>query len=64
MDWYNTLGPYPRLSKYERLSSYIERAGGVKENADLSGAILYRKKTQFFRDNVTSKVAIFNRFNW
>ncbi len=50
-------GPYPRLSKYERLSSYIERAGGVKENADLSGAILYRKKTQFYRDNVTNKVA-------
>ena len=50
-------GPYPRLSKYERLSSYIERAGGVKENADLSGAILYRKKTQFFRENVTNKVA-------
>lgn len=50
-------GPYPRLSKYERLSSYIERAGGIKENADLSGAILYRKKTQFFRENVTNKVA-------
>jgi protein involved in polysaccharide export with SLBB domain len=50
-------GPYPRLSKYERLSSYIERAGGIKENADLTGAILYRKKTQFFRENVTTKVA-------
>lgn len=49
-------GPYPRLSKYERLSSYIERAGGIKENADLSGAILYRKKTQYYRDNVTKKV--------
>ncbi len=49
-------GPYPRLNKYERLSSYIERAGGIKENADLGGAILYRKKTQYFRDNVTSKV--------
>jgi protein involved in polysaccharide export with SLBB domain len=48
-------GPYPRLSKYERLSSYIARAGGIKENADLSGAILYRKKTQFYRDNVTKK---------
>ncbi len=48
-------GPYPRLSKYERLSSYIERAGGIKENADLSGAILYRKKTQYYRDNVTKK---------
>ena len=50
-------GPYPRLSKYERISSYIQRAGGIKENADLSGAILYRKKTQFFRENVTAKVA-------
>jgi protein involved in polysaccharide export with SLBB domain len=50
-------GPYPRLSKYERLSSFIERAGGIKENADLSGAILYRKKTQYFRENVTNKVA-------
>ncbi|MEO7308186.1 MAG: SLBB domain-containing protein [Ferruginibacter sp.] len=48
-------GPYPRLSKYERLSSYIQRAGGIKENADLSGAILYRKKTQFYRDNVANK---------
>lgn len=50
-------GPYPRLNKYERLTSYIERAGGIKENADLSGAILYRKKTQYFRDNVTNKVS-------
>jgi polysaccharide biosynthesis/export protein len=50
-------GPYPRLSKYERLSSYIARAGGLRENADLSGAILYRKKTQYYRDNVTNKVA-------
>lgn len=50
-------GPYPRLSKSERISSYIDRAGGVKEEADLSGAILYRKKTQFFRENVTNKVA-------
>jgi protein involved in polysaccharide export with SLBB domain len=48
-------GPYPRLSKYERLSSYIARAGGIKENADLSGAILYRRKTQFFRENVANK---------
>jgi polysaccharide biosynthesis/export protein len=49
-------GPYPRLDKKERLSSYIERAGGIKENADLGGAILYRKKTQYFRENVTKKV--------
>jgi polysaccharide biosynthesis/export protein len=50
-------GPYPRLDKYERLSSYIERAGGLTENADLSGAILYRKKIQYFRDNITDKAA-------
>ena len=35
-------GFYPRLNKYERLSSYIERAGGTMENANLGGAILYR----------------------
>ncbi|MBL0145100.1 MAG: SLBB domain-containing protein [Chitinophagaceae bacterium] len=49
-------GPYPRLDKHERLSSYIARAGGIRELADLSGAILYRKKTQYYRDNVTKKV--------
>jgi protein involved in polysaccharide export with SLBB domain len=36
-------GFYPRLNQNERLSSYIERAGGLMENANLSGAILYRK---------------------
>lgn len=50
-------GPYPRLDKNERLSSYIERAGGITELADLSGAILYRKKIQYFRDNITKKAA-------
>jgi polysaccharide biosynthesis/export protein len=49
-------GPYPRLNKNERLSSYIARAGGLREQADVSGAILYRKKTQYYRDNVTKKV--------
>ncbi|MEO5985140.1 MAG: SLBB domain-containing protein [Ferruginibacter sp.] len=42
-------GPYPRLDKYERLSSYIARAGGVRENANLSGALLYRKKKDIFK---------------
>jgi protein involved in polysaccharide export with SLBB domain len=37
-------GQYPRLDKYERLSSYIERAGGLTENADVSGAVLMRRK--------------------
>jgi protein involved in polysaccharide export with SLBB domain len=49
-------GPYPRLSKTEHLSSYIDRAGGITQNADLSGAILYRKKVQYFRENVTKNV--------
>jgi polysaccharide biosynthesis/export protein len=52
----NYPGPYPRLNKHEHLSSYIDRAGGIKENADLTGAILYRKKVEYFRENVTSKV--------
>jgi protein involved in polysaccharide export with SLBB domain len=43
-------GLYPRLNKYEKLSSYIERAGGFKENADLGGAILYRRKMDFSRE--------------
>ena len=48
-------GLYPRLGKYERLSSYIQRAGGVLENANISGAILYRRKTDFYRDKILSK---------
>lgn len=49
-------GPYPRLDKNERLTSYIDRAGGVLENADLTGAILYRKKIQYYLENVTKNV--------
>ena len=48
-------GVYPRLDKYERISSYIERAGGLLENANISGAILYRKKTDFYRDKIVVK---------
>ncbi len=43
-------GFYSRLDKYERLSSYIERAGGIKDNANLEGAILLRKKTKDLRE--------------
>jgi protein involved in polysaccharide export with SLBB domain len=43
-------GLYPRLNKYEKLSSFIERAGGFKDNADLSGAVLFRRKTEFLRE--------------
>jgi protein involved in polysaccharide export with SLBB domain len=45
-------GLYPRLSKYERISSYLERAGGVQENANLAGAVLFRKKTDLFREKI------------
>ena len=43
-------GLYPRLNKYEKLSSYIARAGGFKENANLSGALLFRRKTADVRE--------------
>lgn len=48
-------GPYPRLNKYETLSSFIARAGGLKENANQSGAILYRKKNIGIRQDMFSK---------
>ncbi|MDQ6758051.1 MAG: SLBB domain-containing protein, partial [Bacteroidota bacterium] len=50
-------GPYPRLNKYETLSSFITRAGGLKDNANLSGAILYRKKNIGVREDIYSKIA-------
>lgn len=51
-------GYYPRLNKYERLSSFIARAGGLKENANISGAVLFRNKTDLLRENVVEKVQI------
>ena len=48
-------GAYPRLNKYETLSSFIARAGGIKENANLSGAILYRKKNIGIRQDMYSR---------
>ena len=48
-------GLYPRLNKYERLSSFIDRAGGLQDNADISGAILYRNKNELFREKVVEK---------
>ena len=43
-------GLYPRLNKYEKLSSYIARAGGFKDNANLSGALLFRRKPADVRE--------------
>lgn len=51
-------GLYPRLSKYERISSYLERAGGVKENANLGGAVLFRNKADFLREKVVKEVKL------
>ena len=36
-------GLYPRLSKYEKLSSFVKRSGGIMENANLAGAVMFRK---------------------
>lgn len=49
-------GLYPRLSKSEKISSFIERAGGFKENANLGGAVLYRRKTENLREKVVGTV--------
>ncbi|MFZ4057907.1 MAG: SLBB domain-containing protein [Ferruginibacter sp.] len=48
-------GFYPRLNKYERLSSYVERAGGILDNANLSGAVLYRSKNDLLREKIVNK---------
>jgi len=48
-------GFYPRLSTSEKLSDYVTRAGGFAENADLSGAILYRQKIDLFRESIVKK---------
>jgi protein involved in polysaccharide export with SLBB domain len=44
-------GTYARLDKTEKLSSFIERAGGLRENANAGGVLLFRKKSDYNRDN-------------
>lgn len=44
-------GTYPKLSNEERLSSFIKRTGGLKENANAEGAILYRMKDTSSHEN-------------
>lgn len=53
-------GLYPRLTKYDRLSSFIERAGGTTDNANLEGAVLMRTKNEFFREKVLAKPVLFD----
>lgn len=45
-------GAYAKLDINERLSSFIERAGGTMENADLTGAVLIRNKSDYFREKI------------
>jgi protein involved in polysaccharide export with SLBB domain len=47
----NYPGTYSKLTSNERLSSFIERAGGLKENSNASGAILYRLRDTLVREN-------------
>ncbi len=49
-------GTYSRLNKYERISSYITRAGGLKDNANVGGAILYRNKNIGVRQTPFGKI--------
>lgn len=44
-------GTYPKLRENERLSSFIERAGGLKENSSVEGAILYRLRDTLSFEN-------------
>ena len=37
-------GTYPKLDEKERLSSFILRTGGLRENSDANGGILYRMR--------------------
>ncbi|MEO6812842.1 MAG: SLBB domain-containing protein [Ginsengibacter sp.] len=50
-------GIYPKLRPDERLSSFIDRAGGLKINSDAQGGILYRMKDTSSRAN-----PLFNKF--
>ena len=44
-------GTYSKLENNERISSFIERAGGLKDNSNVAGAILYRMPAKDVREN-------------
>ncbi len=44
-------GTYPKLSKEETISSFIQRAGGLTEYSNAEGAILYRLRDTISRSN-------------
>ena len=48
-------GLYPRLSKYEKLSSFIKRSGGIMENANLAGAVMFRRQRNIMEQKPITK---------
>lgn len=48
-------GTYSKLNNEERLSSFIERAGGLKENSNADGAVLYRLNNKSTDGNFLAK---------
>ncbi len=48
-------GYYSKIDPNERLSSFVSRAGGLVDNANVDGAILYRNKTDEFREKLINK---------
>lgn len=48
-------GTYSKLNNDERLSSFIERAGGLKENSNADGAVLYRLNDIAMNENPLAK---------
>ena len=49
-------GKYPKLNGQETVSSFINRAGGLKENANPDGAKLYRLKDSVFLSSMSTKI--------
>ncbi|MFS8083916.1 MAG: SLBB domain-containing protein, partial [Ginsengibacter sp.] len=51
-------GTYPKLNENERLSSFVTRTGGLRENSDPNGAILYRMRDTTLRAKVVDSVSL------
>ena len=49
-------GTYSKLSNEETISSFIERAGGLIQNSNPEGALLYRMKDTSFGENFIQKI--------
>ena len=49
-------GTYPKLNENERLSSFVSRTGGLRDNSDATGAILYRMRDTSAFINSPSKI--------